>query len=471
MTDKNIFDIYGGLDTRESYGNESSILSYTEAKNIDIDGKVVRRARGQTQVSIAPSGSTWAGIAPAPNGFIGGINEDGKYYRTDPVTLIPTPVYTLIFYIPSNLLAVYDDSNSVVNLTWQNRNGTDTGIEVWFKIDDGEYTLLETGLSDWLGGDIPTGVTHDVSSLGYGTFYYKIRATNNNGNSEYSNESSISIEEPITESLVLCTYTANYKIDITSDSVMAISSSTSGGMIYNKDSEYLFVRGSTGYGINKYSKLDLSLLGSYVPLAPPPLTGYVTREHNVCPDISTDDYVISLVRFGQSVSPFNNQIWLRKYNKTNLSLVEEVYTGLPYTIDRVGIPVSDGANVYFPSKYGGAINIRKWAITPFSSIANVSYTGSTYIPQLFLSKNYLYIQSAGRIYRYDKDTMQYMDYSNLESFSYVVGIDDDYLYTIFGSTFQKRDINSVNNIISSKIINSHAEHIGESHYQTIMIWE
>jgi len=94
LTDKNIFDIYGGLDTRESYGNESSILSYTKAKNIDIDGKVVRRARGQTQVSIAPSGSTGAGIAPAPGGFIGGINKDGKYYRTDPVTLISTPVYT-----------------------------------------------------------------------------------------------------------------------------------------------------------------------------------------------------------------------------------------------------------------------------------------------------------------------------------------------------------------------------------------
>jgi hypothetical protein len=197
LTDKNIFDIYGGLDTRESYGNEGSILSYTKAKNIDIDGKVVRRARGQTQVSIAPSGSTWAGIAPAPGGFIGGINEDGKYYRTDPVTLISTPVYSGIINMPlvtpTNLSGIYDENSGTINLTWTNENGTDVDIEIWLKIDSGEYTLIETGLSNWLGGDIPTGVTHDVSALGYGTFYYKVRATNSRSYSDYSTETSIEI--------------------------------------------------------------------------------------------------------------------------------------------------------------------------------------------------------------------------------------------------------------------------------------
>lgn len=200
MTDKNIFDIYGGLDTRESYGNESSILSYTEAKNIDIDGKVVRRARGQTQVSIAASGSTWAGLAPAPNGFIGGINEDGKYYRTDPVTLISTPVYSGIINIPlevpTNLSGIYDENSGTIDLTWTNGNGTDVTIEIWLKIDSGEYALLETGLSNWLGGDIPTGVTHDVSTLGYGTFYYKVRAANGRGYSDYSTEKSVTVQQP-----------------------------------------------------------------------------------------------------------------------------------------------------------------------------------------------------------------------------------------------------------------------------------
>ncbi len=213
MADKNIFDIYGGLDTRESYGNESSILSYTEAKNIDIDGKVVRRARGQTQVSIAPSGSTWAGIAPAPNGFIGGINEDGKYYRTDPVTLISTPVYSGIINMPlvtpTNLSGVYNEDDNTISLTWTNENGTDVDIEIWLKIDSGEYTLIETGLSNWLGGDIPTGVTHDVSALGYGTFYYKVRATNGRSYSDYSDETNVSVTIPIPSSFALSNYDYN----------------------------------------------------------------------------------------------------------------------------------------------------------------------------------------------------------------------------------------------------------------------
>ena len=74
---------------QESYGNEGSILSYTKAKNIDIDGKVVRRARGQTQVVLHPLAEDGQDSA-IPGGFIG-INEDGKYYRTDPVTLYLHP--------------------------------------------------------------------------------------------------------------------------------------------------------------------------------------------------------------------------------------------------------------------------------------------------------------------------------------------------------------------------------------------
>ena len=89
--------------------------------------------------------------------------KDGKYYRTDPVTLISTPVYSGIINMPlvtpTNLSGIYDENSGTINLTWTNENGTDVDIEIWLKIDSGEYTLIETGLSNWLGGDIPTGVT------------------------------------------------------------------------------------------------------------------------------------------------------------------------------------------------------------------------------------------------------------------------------------------------------------------------
>jgi hypothetical protein len=191
LADKNIFDIYGGLDTRESYGNESSILSYTKAKNIDIDGKVVRRARGQTQVSIAPSGSTWAGIAPAPGGFIGGINEDGKYYRTDPVTLISTPVYSGIINMPlvtpTNLSGVYNEDDNTISLAWTNENGTDVDIEIWHSTDGEEYTLLATSpTGEWTyTAGIPTGyVDKDITADHH---YYKVRAVNATKQSDFSN--------------------------------------------------------------------------------------------------------------------------------------------------------------------------------------------------------------------------------------------------------------------------------------------
>ena len=84
MTDNNQFKIYGGLDARKSLKKISNILSYKEAKNIDIKGKGIRRARGQTQEVVHQSASEWVGLAVHEvDGiqYLRGINADGGYYR------------------------------------------------------------------------------------------------------------------------------------------------------------------------------------------------------------------------------------------------------------------------------------------------------------------------------------------------------------------------------------------------------
>ena len=84
MTDKPILALYGGLDTRESFGieKESGILVYKEAKNIDIKGKSVRRARGQECVFELDTGG-WLGLASHEinkNYYLKGIDDQGNYW-------------------------------------------------------------------------------------------------------------------------------------------------------------------------------------------------------------------------------------------------------------------------------------------------------------------------------------------------------------------------------------------------------
>jgi len=255
LTDKNIFDIYGGLDTRESYGNESSILSYTKAKNIDIDGKVVRRARGQTQVSIAPSGSTWAGIAPAPGGFIGGINEDGKYYRTDPVTLISTPVYSGIINMPlvtpTNLSGVYNEDDNTISLTWTNENGTDVDIEIWHSTDGEEYTLLATSpTGEWAyTAGIPTGyVDEDITADHH---YYKVRAVNATKQSDFSDVWDYSLERRY----LYCSNSSGviYKISLSTFTTVDTLSVGTGAQYLWGDSQYLYCSKTSNRTISKIS--------------------------------------------------------------------------------------------------------------------------------------------------------------------------------------------------------------------------
>lgn len=97
MTDNNQFKVYGGLDARKSLRKTSDILSYTEAKNIDIKGKGVRRARGQTQEVVHPSASEWVGLAVHEvDGiqYLRGINADGGYYRITLGQALPTAAKT-----------------------------------------------------------------------------------------------------------------------------------------------------------------------------------------------------------------------------------------------------------------------------------------------------------------------------------------------------------------------------------------
>ena len=84
MTDNNQFKVYGGLDARKSLKKTSDILSYKEAKNIDLKGKCVRRARGQTTQVTHSGGTSWVGLAVHEiDGiqYLRGINADGGYYR------------------------------------------------------------------------------------------------------------------------------------------------------------------------------------------------------------------------------------------------------------------------------------------------------------------------------------------------------------------------------------------------------
>jgi len=97
MTDNNQFKVYGGLDARKSLKKTSDILSYKEAKNIDLKGKCVRRARGQTTQVTHSGGTSWVGLAVHEiDGiqYLRGINADGGYYRITLGQALPTAAKT-----------------------------------------------------------------------------------------------------------------------------------------------------------------------------------------------------------------------------------------------------------------------------------------------------------------------------------------------------------------------------------------
>lgn len=92
MTDVDILDIFGGMDTRLNYKQSGKILFMDDAKNIDIYGKSVRRTRGQT-TKLEITGTSILGMSKHEvSGIFGlrAITGDGNYYRIDP----PTGVYT-----------------------------------------------------------------------------------------------------------------------------------------------------------------------------------------------------------------------------------------------------------------------------------------------------------------------------------------------------------------------------------------
>jgi hypothetical protein len=86
---------------------------------------------------------------------------------------------------PLNLVGVFDDNSGVGGdsfnlLTWTKNNGTHTNVEVYGKWGGGAYQLLGT-----VSG---SGFNHNVGLNPVGTYYYKIRAVNDSGNSEYTDE-------------------------------------------------------------------------------------------------------------------------------------------------------------------------------------------------------------------------------------------------------------------------------------------
>ncbi len=89
---------------------------------------------------------------------------------------------------PSNLVAT-PISSSQINLTWQDNSGDETGFKIERKAGTGSYSQIAT-----VGANVTsysnTGLTAST------TYYYRVRAYNAAGNSNYSNEASATTLPP-----------------------------------------------------------------------------------------------------------------------------------------------------------------------------------------------------------------------------------------------------------------------------------
>ena len=93
-------------------------------------------------------------------------------------TLAPPPLLSA----PSNLTAT-PISSSQINLTWQDNSDNDSGFEIQRKTGSGSYSQIAT---------VGAGVTSysNTALSASTTYYYRVRAYNAAGNSEYSDEAS-----------------------------------------------------------------------------------------------------------------------------------------------------------------------------------------------------------------------------------------------------------------------------------------
>jgi titin len=107
----------------------------------------------------------------------GGTYSGMQHRAVSVIRLSPSPLST-----PSNLTP-FPISSSQIDLTWQDNSSDETGFKIERKTGSGSYSQIAT---------VVAGVT-SYSSTGLSastTYYYRVRAYNAGGNSDYSNEAS-----------------------------------------------------------------------------------------------------------------------------------------------------------------------------------------------------------------------------------------------------------------------------------------
>jgi hypothetical protein len=130
-TDINIFNLYGGLDTRDKFSNENpNIVFFTEGKNFDIFGTNVRKTRGQTEKLQIPDVSILGLSQHEINGifYLRAIADNGSYYRIDPSSGIYTAVKTGLSTSAKPYFFQY--SNKLICLTGHDDPFVDDGTSI-----------------------------------------------------------------------------------------------------------------------------------------------------------------------------------------------------------------------------------------------------------------------------------------------------------------------------------------------------
>jgi hypothetical protein len=138
------------------------------------------------------------------------------YYRTDLfIVKIPTGTIPALPNNPSNLTAAVV-SSSQINLTWADNSSDETGFKVERSADNNTFTEIATTAANAMAYS-STGLSANT------TYYYRIRATNANGNSNYSNVISATTQQSSptapTNLIGIVMSTTSIKLDWTDSSI------------------------------------------------------------------------------------------------------------------------------------------------------------------------------------------------------------------------------------------------------------